>query len=142
MKQPHAICETYEGKAGKKQYQNVRNNMSQLHDIKCQTVFSIWHAIDYNAMCWPLKFRWISRICRYHIMNWKLEIDLNWPSRSRPLKFKYYTWSLDKQVHIFWEGHKILRNLPLTFDYSTFRCGRVMADNIAYAKFRKSLLIW
>ena len=23
------------------------------------------------------------------------------------------------KVHIFWEGHKILRNLPLTFDYST-----------------------
>ena len=22
------------------------------------------------------------------------------------------------KVHIFWEGHKILRNLPLTFDYS------------------------
>ena len=24
------------------------------------------------------------------------------------------------KVHIFWEGHKILRNLPLTFDYSTY----------------------
>ena len=23
------------------------------------------------------------------------------------------------KVHIFWEGHKIMRNLPLTFDYST-----------------------
>ena len=23
------------------------------------------------------------------------------------------------KVHIFWEGHKILRNLPLTFEYST-----------------------
>ena len=26
-------------------------------------------------------------------------------------------WS---KVHIFWEGHKILRNLPLTFDHSTY----------------------
>ena len=26
--------------------------------------------------------------------------------------------------------------------YINIRCGRVMADNIAYAKFRKSLLIW
>ena len=25
-----------------------------------------------------------------------------------------------RKVHIFWEGHKILRNLPLTFDYSTY----------------------
>ena len=24
------------------------------------------------------------------------------------------------KVHIFWEGHKILRNRPLTFDYSTY----------------------
>ena len=24
------------------------------------------------------------------------------------------------KVHIFWEGHKILRNLPLTFDYSKY----------------------
>ena len=24
------------------------------------------------------------------------------------------------KVHIFWEGHKILRNLPLTFNYSTY----------------------
>ena len=28
------------------------------------------------------------------------------------------------------------------FFYVHIRCGRVMADNIAYAKFRKSLLIW
>ena len=26
----------------------------------------------------------------------------------------------DFKVHIFWEGHKILQNLPLTFDYSTY----------------------
>ena len=24
------------------------------------------------------------------------------------------------KVHIFWEGHKILRNLNLTFDYGTY----------------------
>ena len=24
------------------------------------------------------------------------------------------------KVHIFWEGHKILQNLPLTFDYNTY----------------------
>ena len=26
----------------------------------------------------------------------------------------------DGKVHIFWEGHKILPNLHLTFDYSTY----------------------
>ena len=27
--------------------------------------------------------------------------------------------SMPGKVHIFWEGHTILRNLHLTFDYST-----------------------
>ena len=27
---------------------------------------------------------------------------------------------MEVKVHIFWEVHKILRNLPLTFDYSTY----------------------
>ena len=30
-----------------------------------------------------------------------------------------HMWSINK-VHIFCEGHKILRNLPLTFDSSTY----------------------
>ena len=30
-----------------------------------------------------------------------------------------YVTLLTSKVHIFWEGHKIMRNLPLTFDYST-----------------------
>ena len=32
-------------------------------------------------------------------------------------KFEIRPWD---KVHIFWEGHKILRNLHLTFDYSTY----------------------
>ena len=28
-----------------------------------------------------------------------------------------YNLNLDFKVHIFWEGHKILRNLHLTFDW-------------------------
>ena len=33
-------------------------------------------------------------------------------------QFRFLTFPLGK-VHTFWEGHKILRNLPLTFVYST-----------------------
>ena len=33
----------------------------------------------------------------------------------------YNTVLFTYKVHIFWEGHKILRNLHLTFDYSTYR---------------------
>ena len=33
---------------------------------------------------------------------------------------KFFEWEEEEshfsKVHIFWEGHKILRNLPLTFD--------------------------
>ena len=40
--------------------------------------------------------------------------SLNYPSQKLPnLKWFY-------KVHIFWAGHKILRNLPLTFDYSAY----------------------
>ena len=39
-------------------------------------------------------------------------------------QLSYFKRSLADQrlikVHIFWEGHKILRNLHLTFDYSTY----------------------
>jgi hypothetical protein len=44
---------------------------------------------------------------------------------SRPVYYSILN-SLDQRsqyiskVHIFWEGHKILRNLPLTFDCSTY----------------------
>ena len=47
--------------------------------------------------------------------------NANWFS-----KLQGYISSLQKllrtpiKVHIFWEGHKILQNLPLTFDYSTY----------------------
>ena len=38
------------------------------------------------------------------------------------IQFSQYLGMKNKpyKVHISWEGHKILRNLPLTFDYSTY----------------------
>ena len=37
--------------------------------------------------------------------------------------YPIFVGSLDHfgKVHIFWEGHKILRNLHLTFVYNTYR---------------------
>ena len=37
-------------------------------------------------------------------------------------------WLIIK-VHIFWEGHKILRNLPLTFDCGTY--GQKLGEDFA-----------
>ena len=46
----------------------------------------------------------------------------------------------------FKSGKKIKRTKELKAEHNEatifIRCGRVMADNIAYAKFRKNLLIW
>ena len=42
------------------------------------------------------------------------------------------------KVHIFWEGHKTLRNLPLTFDYSTYH-QKISED---FAKFCDLLRIY
>ena len=39
---------------------------------------------------------------------------LQWAPRDSKVITKYI------KVHIFWEGHKILQNLHLTFDYSTY----------------------
>ena len=76
----------------------------------------------------------------------KLEIEANTAfDQYRELYFEggvssVYLWDLDAgfagvilikkagdgskkikgKVHIFWEGHKILQNLHLTFDYSTY----------------------
>ena len=36
------------------------------------------------------------------------------------LKYHVVCNNMNFKVHIFWEGHKILQNLPLTFDYSTY----------------------
>ena len=39
----------------------------------------------------------------------------------RPEDGYFPNWILkSSKVHIFWEDHNILRNLPLTFDYSTY----------------------
>ena len=47
--------------------------------------------------------------------------------RGKKLTLRKSSWnfrplwlSIKNKVHIFWEGHKILQNLPLTFDYSTY----------------------
>ena len=41
------------------------------------------------------------------------------------------------KVHIFWEGHKILRNLPLTFDYSTYSQskGKISQNFVAFSEY-------
>ena len=36
---------------------------------------------------------------------------------------------LESKVHIFWEGHKILRNLPLTFD--RMYCSQKLGEDFA-----------
>ena len=41
------------------------------------------------------------------------------------------------KVHIFWEGHKILRNLHLTFDYSTAvkSKGKISQNFVAFSEY-------
>ena len=48
------------------------------------------------------------------------------------------------KVHIFWEGHKILRNFPLIFDYSTHRSkGKILQNFVAFSEYMnfKSIVI-
>ena len=41
------------------------------------------------------------------------------------------------KVHIFWEGHKILRNIPVTFDYSTYsqKLGEDFENFVAFSEY-------
>ena len=48
-------------------------------------------------------------------------------------RWKKLAFFVKCKVHIFWEGHKILQNLPLTFDCSTYLQSKVRG------RFRKIL---
>ena len=37
------------------------------------------------------------------------------------------------KVHIFWEGHEILRNLYLSFDYSTY--SQKLGEDFAFSEY-------
>ena len=41
------------------------------------------------------------------------------------------------KVHIFWESHKILQNLPLTFDHSTLvkSKGKILQNFVAFSEY-------
>ena len=59
---------------------------------------SVCHSRKLTLHCWHYFFCYLSKIT---------------------IKVSCASWSVDSllgKVHIFWEGHKILRNLPLTFD--------------------------
>ena len=51
--------------------------------------------------------------------GWPSKSILWWGVPASETSEKNKKFVLDK-VHIFWEGHKILRNIPLTFDRSTY----------------------
>ena len=58
------------------------------------------------------------------VINYRNTTFLDFIAQYLPLKKTYkllrsFKWLLGK-VHIFWEDHKLLQNLHLTFDYSTY----------------------
>ena len=54
----------------------------------------------------------------YHLLTW--EWRLKQICKRMVVKFELSEWVIGK-VRLFWEGHKILRNLHFTFVYSTYR---------------------
>ena len=54
--------------------------------------------------------------------------------------FKMLLSAESSKVQIFWEDHKILRNLPLTFDYSTIHIVKSKGED--FAKFCGLLRIY
>ena len=59
----------------------------------------------------------LNSCCKYCPTKNNLPLSFTVPYHS---KLRNSRPGRSSKVHIFWEGHKILRNLHLTFDYSTY----------------------
>ena len=89
--------------------------------VQCNDTSAISHQSYCNKALW----------CPLFVCNWEGNKPRGTPDkevRLNPLVLAWVTNVLTNpnlyiefsKVHIFWEGHKILWNLPLTFDYSTY----------------------
>ena len=63
--------------------------------------------------------RWWYKVCSTYV-NDKVPMGNEIHARMHENSLPFLLFLLVFKVHIFWEGRKILRNLPLTFDYSTY----------------------
>ena len=61
----------------------------------------------------------------YHIIWWILPVLVKFIYFEKATKFEEISLSFDVKVHIFWEGHKLLRNLLLAFDCTTYMRSKV-----------------
>ena len=86
------------------------------------TEYPLYGAYKNQALLWK-KFFFEKKCCAV------LDIKVIWAkiNHEKILKInQFYLYSFKaklfqvSKVHIFWEGHKILRNLPFNFDYSTY----------------------
>ena len=65
--------------------------------------------------------------------NHGMFIEWKYVSKSLCNIWQSFPCLLDK-VHIFWEGHKILRNLPLTFDCMYCSKGKISQSFVAFSE--------
>ena len=106
---------------------NQKRNSESLSDPSFN--FSVAFSLGNSLLCQRLNAKWL-------LGNWELvdirfktgfqyssilSFDLStkpaiklWHEFQSPLNLRNFYWQ--NKVHILWEGHKILRNLPLTFD--------------------------
>ena len=119
--------------------------------FKCLIIKSNLKWRSFNTSCQYLNFR--SGIqTKSHIKNIRQKCQ-NWKSSECQFRLLYifmiafenlnhsYKTVCNKKVVLWFECPRFNSNLKWTNNIFT-RCGRVMANNIAYAKFRKNLLIW
>ena len=87
----------------------------------CEIEILVWNIDQYMIM---LDFDHMT--VTNQLMTFMNKILPNWRLWARA-----WCWSHDMffKVHIFWEGHKILRNLPLTFYY--MHCSQKLGEDFA-----------
>ena len=89
--------------------------------------------LEIQSKIWLKRKKWLSisemmrsvKTLRFQGKNFVLQ-------HLQPISQVYFI-----KVHTFWEGHKILRNLPLTYDYSTYsqKEGKDFAKFVAFSEY-------
>ena len=102
------------------------------------TIVQKWWKLLLSSLIWKKICKSLDKIRKSYwatitsmacVGSLKLWVQMTSKSSNLNEKIKYFAVKLPKfhgytlgdcRVHIFWEGHKILRDLPLTFDYRTY----------------------
>ena len=80
------------------------------------------------------------------VISWFLKTNKASFKYSNRIYLFYSSINFGGKVHIFWEGHKILRNLPLTFTYTVYSIvkskGKTSQIFVAFSEYMNLIYVY